>query len=496
MGVVIKQSFWGTILTYVGVTVGFVNTLYVRADNLELDQIGIFTLITANAMIISPMASLGMSSSFLKYFSAFEKDDRNSFFSLLFLVTILGNIIVLILGYLFLDVIASRYIKTAPVYSEFLYITGIIIVANTMFELFLNYSRTIMDVIFPVFLREVFLRTGSLILILGYSLQLWEFNHAIMGLGAVYLIAFLLLFIHLVFKHKFWFNFNFKIISLDIKHRLLMFGTYSMLMAGSFALVNNITNDQLATILGADMAGIFNTCFFIAVIVELPRRNMANVVAPIISSHMESNTINEVERIYKRSSITMAIMGALLFIGITTNISDLYDFIPKGDSFSTGFWIVISVCFAKLLNMGSSFSGEIINFSIHYKYNLLFQVMAAITLILLNYFLIPIYGLNGAAMSYLITISFHLLLKGFFVWIKFKIQPFIKSHITLLFITTSVWLFAYLFGFDIHPAYNIAIRAILTTILFTLLIYKFNISQDINLLIRSTFERLKNIIPQ
>ncbi|MEO9873148.1 lipopolysaccharide biosynthesis protein [Ekhidna sp.] len=493
MGVVIKQSFWGTLMTYVGVAIGYLNTLYVRAEYFELDQIGLFTLITANAMIISSFASFGMSSSFLKYFSTFSERDRASFFSFLLLVAIIGNILVFGICYALQDLIVERYIDSAPAYIEYLFVTAIVIFANSMFELFMNYSRTIMNVVFPVFLREIFLRAGSLLMVLGYSLTWWSFDGAIFGLGIIYTAAFILLSFQLVVIHNLRFIFNFSIISKTVKSNLVKYGTYSMLLAGSFALINNISNDQLTTIVGTSAAGIFNTCFFIAVVVELPRRNMANLIAPILSTEMEKGAIKEVSSLYKRSSITMSVLGSLLFIGITTNLSDLFAYIPQGESFQTGFWVVISVCLAKLFIMLSSFSGEIINFSNFYKFNLLFQVLTAFLLVVLNYLLIPIYGLNGAAISYLSAILFHIILKGTFVWRKFKIHPFVSTHFKLFLIACSVGIVAFLFTTNLHPILSIAIRSISTSILFIALIYQFKISVDINNLIRSTFERVKKI---
>ncbi|WP_420575639.1 lipopolysaccharide biosynthesis protein [Ekhidna sp.] len=493
MGVVVKQSFWGTAIAYLGVVVGYVNTLYLRAEYFDLSQIGVFTLITANAMIVSPIASFGMSSSFLKFFPSFNQNDRNRFFSYLFLVTVVGNALVLIAGYLLRDLIAARYIETAPTYIEYLSITALIVISNSLFELFFSYSRTIMKVIFPSFLRDIYLRVGSLLLVFGYAMEWWDFSVAVIGLGTLFFFAFIFLFIQLITFHGFRFDFSFGIIRREWKKRLIKFGLYSMMLAGSFALINNVSYDQVTALLGAEMNGIFTTCFFIAIIVEMPRRSMSKVIAPIISSEFERGNMAEVDKLYKRSSITMSVIGMLLFIGIVTNLQDLFDFIPKGGDFQTGFWVVIAVCFAKLTLMVSSFAGEIINFSPNYKYNLIFQVTAAVVLITLNSFLIVKWGLNGAAISYLITILFHILLKVLFVKIRFGLHPFMRSHIPLIVIGGIITLGAYCFQPSWHPVINIAIRSILTSIIFIFLIYRLRISTDINKLIHSTFERFLKI---
>ena len=493
MGVVIKQSFWGTVIAYLGVIIGYVNMLYFRAEYFDLAQIGLFTLITANAMIVSPISSFGMGSSFIKYFPAFKEENKNRFFTFLFLVTLLGNACILSIGFLLKDVIASRYVETAPTYIDFLAITAIIIVTNSFFDLFFNYCLTTMKVIFPSFLRDIYLRTTSLLLVFGYAMDWWSFESSVKGLGLTYLLAFIFLFFHLFFFHGFRFDFHFSIITREWKVKFFKFGTYSMLMAGSFAILNNASYDQITTTLGPDMTGIFTTCFFIAMIVEMPRRNMTKVIAPIISAKIMSRNMHEVERLYKRGSIIMSVIGLLLFIGIATNLNDLFDFIPKGAAFQAGFWVVIGVCFSKLSSMICSFSGEIINFSPLYRFNLFFQVIAAITLLVLNYFFISIWGLNGAVVSYLIANLCQLLLQVSFIRYHFGIHPFAKSHLPLLTIGVVVTLIACFFQAGMHPVINIAIRSILTGLIFVFLIYRFRISADINKIIHSTFERYLKI---
>ncbi|MEQ9467084.1 MAG: polysaccharide biosynthesis C-terminal domain-containing protein [Ekhidna sp.] len=493
MGVVIKQSFWGTFIAYLGVIVGYVNTLYLRAEYFDLAQIGVFTLVTANAMIVSPISSFGMGSSFIKYFPSFKEERRDEFFTFLFLITLVGNLLVLLVLFLFKDSITARYLETAPMYADYIAITGVIIVSNSFFELFFSYSRTILKVVFPSLLRDIYLRIGSLFVVLGYALSWWGFSTAVVGLGLVYLLAFIFLLLQLITTHNFRFKFNFEFIDREWKAKLFKFGTYSMMLAGSFALINNITYDQVTTILGSDMNGIYTTCFFIALIVEMPRRNMAKVISPIISTEFDRKNMTEVDKLYKRSSITMSVIGFLLFIGIVTNLQDLFNFIPKGSAFQAGFWVVVGVCFAKLILMASSFAGEIINYSHLYKYNLIFQVVAAVILVGLNYFMISSWGLNGAAISYVIAITIHVILKLSFVKHHFGIHPFDRSHLPLFIIGVAVTVGAYFFQPAFHPVINIAIRSILTVFVFIVLIYQFRISADINKIIHSTFERFLKI---
>ena len=493
MGVVIKQSFWGTFISYLGVAVGYLNTLYFRLEYFTPAQIGLFTLVTAHAMTISPFSSLGTGSTYLKYFPSFNEENKHRLFSFLFLIAIVGNTIVLLTGFAFKDVIALRYVEKAPEYLDFMSITGMVIVSNSFFELFFNYSRSIMKVVFPSFLRDIYLRLGSLSLVMGFAFEWWGFNTAVFGLGVVYLSALVLLFSQLVLFHGFRFDFKMGSINAEWRNRIFRFGGYSMLVAGSFALYNNASYDQITAYLGTDAMGVFQTCFFIAIIVEMPRRNMAKVMGPIISKESEGNNMKEIKSLYQRGSLTMGVIGTLLFIGITTNLNDLFNFIPNGDEFRIGYWIVIMVCYTKLSLMISSFAAEIINFSPLYRYNLIFQLTATFLLLTLNYFFIPLWGINGAGIAFLIATLTHIILKFFFVGYHFGMYPLTKSHVPLIIITLIVLAFAFWFQTNWHPVISIVIRSVLTTVLFLFPVYYFKVSKDINKLIRSTFERFFKI---
>lgn len=490
MGVVIRQSFWGTFIAYTGVIVGYANTLYFRAEYLTLEQIGLFSLITANAMMISPISSLGSGSSYIKYFPSFSDNDKYRFFSFLFLVVIVGNVLIISIGYALKDVIALRYLETAPTYADYLFVTAIVIISNSFFDLLFSYSRSILSITFPSFLREVYLRLGTFFLVIGYAMEWWSFHWAIVGLGLVYLLAAVLLLANLLLFHSFRFDFHVGIINSKWKRNLFQFGSYSMALAGSFAIINNISYDQITIFLGSEMAGIFTTCFFIGVVVEMPRRNMAKVMMPIVSRAFTENDQKTIASIYQRSSITMSVFGVLFSIGIITNLQDLFAFIPKGEDFQIGYWVVVLVCLAKLALMVSSFAGEIINFSTKYQYNLLFQIIAALILVIANFFLIPVFGITGAGISYLVSILFHIFLKAVFVYMSFGLSPLIRNHFKLFLIAVFVFCISLFFSLSLHPIITIAIRSTITSILFLILIYRFKISTDINRIVHSIFEYL------
>ncbi|MCP4457682.1 MAG: hypothetical protein GY816_06600, partial [Cytophagales bacterium] len=389
MGIV-RQSLIGTALAYLGVIIGYINTLYVRPEFLDLSQVGIFNLVTANAMLIAPLCTAGMTGSVIKFFPQFKNAGTiNQFFTFLVSVTIIVNSAVLLLGFVLKNVIVGLFEENAADYVQYLTITAIIIVCNSLFDLIYAFCKSLMKIIVPSFLRDIFLRVASIVLVGGYGLDYWSFDIAVQGLGFTYVISLTALLVYLLIKQGFRLSVPFNILDKGILRRIISFGGYSMLLAGSYAMINNIGYIQVSSLIGDEANGIFATCFIIGIIVEIPKRNMLKVLAPQFSKAMEDEDLSKVNRLYEKGSITLSVFGGLLFIGILTNINDLFIFIPQGERFTSGFWLIVFVCLAKLTGMVFSFSQEILVFSRYNIWALVYQITAVVVLVAINYLLIP-----------------------------------------------------------------------------------------------------------
>lgn len=485
MGVVIRQSFWSTVIAYLGVLIGYFNTLYFRPGFMDMGEIGIFNLVTANAMLISPFCSAGMPGTFMRYFPEFDNNStfRNQFFTFQISVILILNLIIIGLGFLFKDLIVSYFSNNSQEYLKYLGVTAIVIVVNSLFDMFFSYCRSHLAVLVPSLLRDVFLRLGALLLVAGLAFGWWSFEAAVIGIAFNYGAAVMILLIYVMIKYELRFVFTFGQINGSWRKRIFSYAWYSMLMALSFAAMNNISYSQVAATLGESANGIFATCFFIGMIVEMPNRNMLKVLSPMFSKAMQDKDMTHVKNLYQKGSITNSVFGLLLFIGILTNVNDLFAFIPQGSAFAEGFWVVVAVCSAKLIMMLFSFSQEIIAFSSDYRYSLYIQILVAVILISLNIMLIPIWGLTGAGISYLITMFIHGLIKFLFVQQKFKLSPFTAKHVPLLVLSALVFVIFWYAPMPFSPILNILLRSFLTTALFVLGIWKMNISPDINQLI-------------
>jgi O-antigen/teichoic acid export membrane protein len=111
----------------------------------------------------------------------------------------------------------------------------------------------------------------------------------------------------------------------------------------------------------------------------------------------------------------------------------------------------------------------------------------AVSVYLLNDYLIDLYGINGAAISTFIVLLVFTALKILYIVFKIKIQPYNLNSLKILFSIFTVYLVSYLINIDMNPLLEIIIRSIGIVIIYFIMISFFGISQKIKNLLKLKF---------
>ena len=92
--------------------------------------------------------------------------------------------------------------------------------------------------------------------------------------------------------------------------------------------------------------------------------------------------------------------------------------------YSQGKWVVFIIGLGYMFDMTTGINQEIVGTSKYYKIDLLFYPILGLIAIGANMFLIPRYGMTGAAIATAFTIFLLNTIRFFFLFWVFKIQPF------------------------------------------------------------------------
>ena len=495
MGVVIRQSFWGSAILYVGVALGYLNTLLFMPTFLDIEKIGLIRLIQTNSVaLLLPLATMGMAGSLVKYYPHVRNKniERNSFVTLQLLIVLVSNLLIsgIVLG--FKDYFSSFFLEKSPEFANYIHISLTILLAQSVFEYFVAMSRSQLNIIVPSLIKEVFLRLLMMGLILLFGLEVISFDMIIMFIASSYLLATILIIIYNAIKYKFKSQFNFFDLEKDLLIQALSFAGYSLLLAGLTSILTNISFILTSTYLGLEETGIFTICAFIGIIIELPKRAANQIIGPLISEHFKAKNIIEVEKIYQKASINLGVISLLLGIGIFTNIQDLFLFIPKGEQIQAGFYVVLLIGLSKIIAMIFGPNGELLIYSNQKQFMIISLMISTIILVLLNMLLIPIYGINGAAIATLTMVTIDQLIKYLIIRIKLQMKLFTNNHIKLLLLSGVVGLAAYYVPVNITPLVNIVVRSLGTVIVFVGLTYLLKVSTEVNNTVQLIYKRLFN----
>jgi O-antigen/teichoic acid export membrane protein len=107
-------------------------------------------------------------------------------------------------------------------------------------------------------------------------------------------------------------------------------------------------------------------------------------------------------------------------------------------------------------------------------------VLLALLMVVPNIILIPIYGLNGAALATFIAVFLYNTAKLFFVYRAFKITPFTKNTFKVGGVLLVMVFSAYFWEFKFYPIINIMLKSLLIVGVFITLVFKLKLSEDIN----------------
>ena len=478
MGIVASQSFKNVISTYLGFFIGAINTLFLYTKFLSDEYYGMVGYMLSLAYVIMPLMAFGAHNTLVKFYSSFKiRVSLNSFLTLMLFLPFLITIPLSFVSYVCYDIIGDFLSQENGIIKGYLWHIIIIAFALAYFEVFFAWAKVQMQTVFGNFMKEVFHRVGTMLLLFLLYFKVVDVEQFMIGLVAVYVLR---MFVMNVYA----FSIKIPVITFKRVNGLKNIFKYSFLIiiAGSIAtILLDVDKVMLGYYIQIEEIAYYNVAIFIAAVIAVPQRSMHQILLPLSAKYLNEKDFDALEDLYKKSSLNLFIIGGFIFLLIVLNINQLYYIIPE--EFSGGLFVVLIISLAKLYDSFLGSNNAILFNSDYYRIVLFLGVVLVILMIILNILFIPLFGINGAALATFLAVFIYNSIKLLFVYRKFKIHPFTTDifRITGL-ISLSVLLF-YFWEFSFNPIINIALKSTLITVLYVFVVYRFKFSEDISMLI-------------
>ncbi len=493
MGQFLKQSFWTSIFAYLGIAIGYVNSLIIFPAFLSPDQIGLYRQLQNGAFLLGPLAIFGMGATTVRYFPKFSDDSAKlkKFFTLIFIGASIGFLSTFLLIEAFEKSIVSYFAKNAPSVNEYFYIIEILLLLNTFSAIYESFARSNLKIIIPTILKDILVRVLSAISIIAFSMSFLTFHEVINLLLIIYGVRLIFLTLYSRSFGLQGFNFKIDIVSVNALKQMTNFSLFSIIGSAGNVIVLNIDTLMVTGLLGLEATGIYTTAFYIGIVIEMPRRAISQVSMPTISQAFKNKQNEKVKQLYKSISINQMTVGVLLYLGIICNLQSLYSLIPNKELFIAGMPVVYIIGLAKLIDMTFSCNSEIISMSKYYRFNIITVSSLAILTILLNTIFIKHFGLLGAAGASLGAIAVFNLMKWIFIKIKFRYSPFSFNNLKLGLFSVLVY-----FVIDAIPHFSnafldIIVRSGVISITYILGVFVLKLNPEMIELIKNYLVKLK-----
>ncbi|MDX1683708.1 MAG: polysaccharide biosynthesis C-terminal domain-containing protein [Saprospiraceae bacterium] len=496
MGIVRRQGAKHSIVQYVGVAIGGISTLFIYPLNQDL--YGFAQFLIGTALLIYPLCNLGIHMVVMRYFPRFsrEEDGGHAFFRWALFISVMmfalvaalfimfkASILSFLEGYNFSE---SHLLENY--YHEILTLTLMAILVVLLRAQSINYRRIVVPSVLSEFSLKLFLPVVillSLFVNLGFrelSLALIIYNISVVILMAAYLFH-----IGAVSLQS---NQEFSLKKAFFNKETIWYSMYSSLSRMGSLFAFRIDAFMITLILGAASNGLYYVILFIANVIEIPFRSLNQISVPLITKAWEDQDLGKISSIYSQTARTLTLVSLCIFLFLWWSLPDILLLSPKSDELQVGVQLFLFLGLAKVANSITSVNEPILNYSRHYRFGLYFVLFLGISNIFLNYHLINIYGLVGAAMATCISYLAYNLIKLLFIYLVYGIHPWSRAMTIMFLLAIACTLLQYPVQWVPSPFLRVLFNGTIILLLFLLPSIVLRLSPDFNGLLRIIFGKL------
>ena len=336
--------------------------------------------------------------------------------------------------------------------------------------------------IFTNFLKEIGIRFIQLLLIILYLLGWIGFDVFIKLFSLTYIIIAIVLFAYLLYTRNIYFNFSVSRVTKKFSKKILslMSLVYFSLIISTISLyidsliIGSISERGLVDV------GIYTLASFIATTIQVPQRGIISAVIPVLSNSWKAKDHKEISRLYSRTSINLLLLALFIFFLIWLNIDDAFNAFNIDSNYELGKYVILILGISKIIDAGTGVNSQIIATSNFWKFETFTGILLITISIPLNYYLVKLYGINGAALSNLVAFIIYNMVRMYFIWYKFKMQPFTSKTLLALIIPAIIYAICY-FGFNQFSGWGaMIVRSAVFATLFVASLFYFKMTPDVH----------------
>jgi O-antigen/teichoic acid export membrane protein len=443
---------------------------------------------------LSGVAQLGTGYSIWKFFPRFKDENghKGVGFWLLLIPTVgfLFVAVLLLTGQSWVVAYLGKNSSDFLPYYHWLIPFVFFFVFNTVFEIF---SASLGKIVFSSFLRENVVRI--LLGLLGwlYYIGKVDFGQTMHSIAAVYAVVMVLNLWFVVRNTKISFKPDMAFVNSQegLKPEFYRYTGYLFLTYVAMLVLQRMDFLMVSSMKGSAQTGIYAIAVNIAVLIEIPTRSILQIANPKLSEAIHNGDQAEIERLYQKTSLNQFILGALALLLVWVNIDLLFHWMPNGHLYMAGKWAVFYLGVGKLCVLLQGNSAAMLIFSKRYYLSLILNFCSIVVGVLMNQWLIPIMGIEGAAIATGCVWLASGIVMALLIWLVYRMQPITLDVVYSILLFSAVFAVNYFWQ---GSSDSLLTTSILKSVILVggalLVILYFRLSEDVHSMVKKVLKPL------
>jgi O-antigen/teichoic acid export membrane protein len=493
MSEVRKKGILGIVYIYIGFVFGAIN-IYLFSRYFLPVQYGLTRVLLDLGTLSASMAALATPTLLTKFFPYYRDRlpaNRIDLIVVAFAVCTAG--IVLLTGaiYLLKPLIIRKFSGKSPLLVDYFYLVipvSLFLVYFTVLEAHAwNYFRSVVS----NFFREVFFRMANLILIVVYILKWINFHTFVTLFSILYAFCFLGLLGYLIYKKELPLSFRISPLTRRLWKKMVPYVLF--ILGGNVVTILSTTIDALivSSLQGLNYTAILALVTYLCTVIMVPQRSVVSLAFPIMARAWKEKNMEKIEDVYRKSSINLLMISSFLSSLIWINFVDAFTVLRLDPLYLEGRYVFLFLAIAKIVEMGTGISGQIIITSHKWKFELYSNIVLLLLVIPINYLLIKHYGLVGAGVANLISLTIYNAIRYLYLWKNFQLQPFTAKTLHAIIIPVVLIIAVGYLVNTPSPWLNIFLRSAIFVALYAAIVIQLRTSEDVIQVLHTVKKRLQ-----
>lgn len=483
MGIVQRQAALTTAVTYFGIALGFISTVFIYPRVFTPDENGLFKILVSVSLIYAQFSSFGIQNAIIRIFPHFKNDEKkhHGFILVPFAVTIIGFLLCTVVYFISEDWLIAKNIEKSKLFVDYMFLILPLTLFSAFFSVLDNYARALYDSVTGALSKEVLQRVLILLVAVLYYLETINLHHAIIGYVVANCVPTIILLLTQAYQGHISFNFDKRIYTRSLIKETIWVSAFSIVTNFSSNIISVVDSILVNDKLGLAQTGIYAITFYVGSSIIIPGRAINRIAGPVVLKYFHESDMRGLEDFYKKSSSTQILLGLILFLGIWVNIDELLMFFPE--EYRAGKYVILFIALGNLLDMSTGVNAQIIYASKFFKVDAFFMLVLVVTTIGFNYWLIPVYGIVGSAIASCLSLGvLNFMRVGVIKW-KLGFMPFSLNFFKIVLIALVIYLTLAFLPLNINFVLSMLIKGGLVVVAWLIAIWKLNISADMKKMI-------------